>query len=219
MRPWEHYNTTEKHKEINPGCGHYSMTYGTSPTLRRTRYIAHFTTVPDNERLCWRKGDVIQFNSGFYGFYSHDWKQWFLKTKDKIKFLPVNKQIPKYARNEYAIVLNRYKWAKHKGRIYTDYGVIIMMLTGSKAGRIRRYYASAYPWNLVKQYPYEHCRKHIGVKLDINYNLINTMKHINCAYKGEQARDLFLSCVYHVINDSDPTDPGIEAIAKMWLTR
>ncbi len=219
MRPWEHYNTTEKHEEINPGCGHYSMTYGTSPTLKPIRYAAHFTTIPDNKQLWWRKGDVIQFNSGFYGFYSNDWKQWFLKTKDKIKFLPVNKRIPKYARNEYAMVLNRYKWIKQKGRIYTDYGVILMMLTGSKAGRVRRYYASSYPWNLVKQYPYEHCRKHIGVKLDIDYNLINTMKHINCTYKGEQARDLFLSCVYHIINDSDPTDPEIEAIAKMWLTR
>ncbi len=169
-RPWEHYSTTEIHEEINPGCGHYSMTYDTSPTLKPINYTARFTTISDSPRLYWRKGDVIQFNSGFYGFYSDDWKQWFLKTKDKIKFLPVNKQIPKYARNEYAIVLNRYKWIKQKGRIWIDYGVILMMLTGSKAGRVRRYYASAYPWTRVKNYPYEHCRKHIGVKLDINYN-------------------------------------------------
>jgi hypothetical protein len=45
------------------------------------------------------------------------------------------------------------------------------------------------------------------------------MKQINSAYEGEQARDMFLSCVYHLLNGSNSTDPGIEAIAKMWLTR
>ena len=74
MNPWEHYNTTEIHEEINPGCGHYSMTYGTSPTLKPTRYTAYFTTIPDNKQLWWRKGDVIQFNSGFYGYCENDWK-------------------------------------------------------------------------------------------------------------------------------------------------
>jgi len=220
MNPWEHYSTTERHEEINPGCGHYSNTYRSAPSLRARIYDAHFTTVPDNKQLRWRKGDIIKFDTGFHGFYSHDWKQWFLKAKDKTKFLPVNKKIPKYARNEYAIILNRYKWIKYKGySIYTDYGVIIMMLTGSKAGRVRRYYASSYPWTMVKEYPYKHCRKHIGVKLDIDYNLINTMKQINCAYEGEQARDLFLSCVYYIMNGSNSADPAIEAIAKMWLTR
>ena len=216
-KAWDHYSLTEQHEEINPGCRHYSNTYRSAPVIKRRLYTAHFTTIPDNKQLVWRKGDVVRFGTGFHGFYYDDWKQWFLKSKDKTKFLPVNKRIPKYARSEYAMIVNRYKWIKYKSPIYIDYGANIMMLTGSKAGRIRRYYASSYPWMIVKRYPYEHCSKHIGVKLDIDYNLIHTMKQITLCYEGEQARDLFLSCVHYVINGSNSPDGEIEAVAKMWL--
>jgi len=86
------------------------------------------------------------------------WESWFLSEKDKDKFMKKHKyydrKIPAYARNQYAIVLARYKWTKYKGySIFRDYGTFIMMLTGSKVGYIRKYYITC-PYQYIARYPY-----------------------------------------------------------------
>ena len=66
-----------------------------------------------------------------------------------------NINIPKYARNAYAIILARYKWTKYKKYMtFRDYGCIIMMLTGPRIGHVRKYYAKI-PYSTVCKYPYE----------------------------------------------------------------
>jgi len=217
MKPWEHYRLVEKHYEQPRPYSHHMMNFR-RPDEPPSSYIARFETVRDNAALWWRKGDVIQFGSGFMRGYIPSWKRWFLETKD-MPPPPINKKIPIYARDEYAIILNRYRWKKFKWNIFIDYGVILMMLTGSKAGNIRRYYASSYPFDFVKRYPYTGQRKYIGVKLDTEYNLIHTLKNIKSKFDKEEARDLFLSCIYHVVKGTDPNEPEIEKIANEWLTR
>jgi hypothetical protein len=65
-----------------------------------------------------------------------------------------DKRIPGYARNQYAIVLARYRWTKYKGyQNYRDYGSFIMMLSGDKIGHIRKYYATT-PWGEIGRFPY-----------------------------------------------------------------
>ncbi len=138
------------------------MTYNVHRTIIRNRrymhdYEAKFETLPNYNRSYWKPGDVVKFGDGFL-FAHYRWESWFLDEKDKGDFMKrnnlVNKKIPVYARNQYAIILARYKWTKFKGyRVYRDYGSIIMMLTGSKVGHIRKYYTFC-PYDEVGRYPY-----------------------------------------------------------------
>lgn len=89
-------------------------------------YDVEFQIVQDSPRLKYHVGDIIKFNNLLY-------------------------VVPIYARNEYAIIINKYRWVKHKReRTYCDYGNEIMMLTGDKIGHNRRYYTST-PWKKVKK--------------------------------------------------------------------
>lgn len=89
------------------------------------KYKAEFQIVPDSLKLKYRIGDIIKFNS-----------------------LP---GVPIYAKNNYAIVINRYRWVKHKTeRTYCDYGTEILMLTGNKVGLKRRYFSMS-PWKKIKK--------------------------------------------------------------------
>ena len=101
----------------------------------------------------WKRGDIIKFGNGYFG--SYDYKDWFLNDEDKALRLSRDNRIPFYAMNEYAVLMTRYRVVKNKhGSIFKDYGSHIMMLTGSKIGKMRRYY-SCNPFTLVDNFPYK----------------------------------------------------------------
>lgn len=138
--------------------------YGRQPHIP-IRFNAQFQLTKDRKWSYWIRGDLIRFSSGYYDWnfnHRYPWKQWFMKKEDYLNALekdertPRAKTIPKYARMEFGILLSRYKWIKHKDHgIFSDYGSIIMTLTGSKPGRIRRYFIKT-PYYLVSRYPYDH---------------------------------------------------------------
>ena len=147
------------------------MTYSTEKAVIRTRYgrssyhsyEAQFETLKSYDRSYWKPGDVVKFGHGISGYRKSDtWRNWFLTDDDFDVYLKKNKlyhrAIPASARNQYAIVLARYKWTKFKGYMnFTDYGTFIMMLTGSKVGHIRKYYVTT-PWTHIGRYPYAKMR-------------------------------------------------------------
>jgi len=101
-----------------------------------------------------RKGDIVKFGSGYYEVLN-DWKSWFIKDQeDKKKFWQRDIRIPYYAQNNYAIVVNRYRWLKYKYRKFMDYGAVIMMITGNNIGHIRKYYSHSRPFLVKAAYPY-----------------------------------------------------------------
>jgi hypothetical protein len=215
-KPWEHESYTEYHdRQLTFRNGKYFRNHAGRP------FRATYTTCPDNKKLYYRKGQVVKFGCGFNHYWPrNNWEEWFLTEKEKLKRRPPNKEIPVYARDEYAVVLNRYKWIKQKSRIYQDYGTIVMMITGTHAGHIRKYYVKSPPFNITAIYPYRRYTKTIGgAKIDTEYDLIKTVRNIDYYLDGERSIDTFLSCLYYILNGPNPNEPDIEIIAKAWLTR
>lgn len=70
--------------------------------------------IVDNNKLKLRKGDIIR--------------------------IPNTDSFPKYARGEFAVILERYRYTKHKYLIYHDYGCVVMFVSGERKGHIRRFY-------------------------------------------------------------------------------
>jgi len=68
--------------------------------------------VKDNPRLRLRCGDVVQIS---------------------------NSCVSKYARGQFGVIVERYRWVKFKYQIYTDYGATIMFLTGKKKGKLKKF--------------------------------------------------------------------------------
>jgi hypothetical protein len=193
IKPWEHDKP-------------YSDEYeGFNWRLRKSYiYKRVYHTVRDSSRLNLRKGDIIKFGSG-YNEYLSGWPEWFLMSReDKKKFWRRN-ITPFYAQNQYAIVMNRYVWKKFKRWMaYSDYGVIIMMITGPQIGHIRKYYTNR-PFKIKSSYPHNEKIKGRFIKMKkpfktINDNLFlpdfNITLFINKLEKKfgdiEEARDLFL---------------------------
>ena len=211
-KPWEHKEFTEYHDRLDLVRHGRPFFRGSDRPFR-----AHYTTVSDNKQLYYRKGQVVKFGCGFRTYWASGWENWFLTEKEKLKRRPPDRKIPVYARDQYAIILNRYKWIKHKEMVYIDYGTIIMMLTGDRAGHIRRYYAQSPPFQKVSSYPYKGYRKYIGgAKVDTEYNLVKTAKKL---FSRDVSVDTFLTCVYYVLRGPQPDEPEIEEIAKRWLIR
>jgi hypothetical protein len=124
---------------------------------------AQFKLLSDNNKCYWKRGDIIKFDCGYFNWkfdYKYPWKRWFLNPEDYL--LEIQKssaardlRVPLYARSQYALMVSRYKWVKVKPtKTYTDYGSVILMLTGLKAGKMRRYYTKT-PFSLVTRYPYD----------------------------------------------------------------
>ena len=81
----------------------------------RFEYVAKFEWVKDSSRLKLRKGDIIKFDN--------------------------SSRFPSYAKNQYGLILRRYKWTKYKFfGTFVDYGAQVKMLTGKREGHIRRFY-------------------------------------------------------------------------------
>jgi len=98
-------------------------------------YDASFEIVEDSPKIKKNKvGDIIRFlktSCHRFGIYRYQ----------------KNKNVPAYARGEYATIIGIYRWVKYKNHTYLDYGRVIQMLTGSKIGHIRRYNIS--PWIVI----------------------------------------------------------------------
>lgn len=123
---------------------------------------AQFTLTRDYHSSYWFRGDIVAFDDGYWNTFSrrNNWKKWFMEKQDYLNSLHNDetlervKMIPMYARLEYGMVVSRYKWAKDKGwKVFYDYGSIILMLTGRRAGHMRRYYIKC-PFQKVARYPY-----------------------------------------------------------------
>ena len=147
FKPWEYMTYKKK----------YLSTRSHNGMRSNNTYVAVFETLKNYNRSHWKPGDIVKFGNGCSAWANDRWESWFLNEKDRDEFMKTNKYydrtIPAYARNEYAIVLGRYKWTKYKYYAFRDYGTFIMMLTGSKVGHIRKYYIVC-PYNEIGRYPY-----------------------------------------------------------------
>lgn len=187
IEPWKHES--------------YSDTYYNY--FRQRGYKRVYSTVEDSPRLWLRKGDIVEFGSGYYENLN-GWKEWFLtEREDKKKFWPRD-ATPFYAQNQYAIVVNRYKWTKYKHTTFADYGVIVMMITGSAIGHIRKFYANR-PFKKKSFYPHNEKIKGRFIKMKKpfttianelflpGFNITSFLNGIKKKYgDGEEGRDLFL---------------------------
>ena len=176
IMPWE-----------NPDKSYFYKSYRRGKIKKTVQYIR------DNERLKLRKGDIIKFNSGIIDSPLNDWRDWFLKPADKKELYNYDKRIPKYARNQFAIVMARYKITKYKYREFSDYGLVLMMLTGKKVGHIRKFY-TVYNALFRKKYSFSDkvMQKNFKNKLNQESIKILTSKH----NKSEESRNLLLSRLY-----------------------
>jgi hypothetical protein len=164
--------------------------------------LAYCTRKPiSDENTEHKKGDIYKFGSGFHEVDFGDWKDWFLKSrKDKMKFWRKIIKIPKYARNQYAILMCRYKITRVKYRTFTDYGSHLMFISGSKPGHLRRYYQGVPAVN-CGQFPYFHKNK-VVTKLFSKLGIENLAQDLYLKYgKTEKARTLFIEEVQNKIHE------------------
>lgn len=201
MEPWEHEAFND----------HY---YGS--TMRNGRWYdsnhaTRYETVPDSKRLASRKGDIIKFGSGYYKTKLGDWRDWFPKKEDMHKFWRRKRSIPNYAMNEYAIIANRYRWIKYKWENFKDYGAIVMMATGPKPCRTRKYYTTR-PYHIVSAWPHQKLRTgNIYVRMKKPFRVVDNMWFLfdfNISHfimglldnygDGENSRDMFLKKIKQV---------------------
>jgi len=129
-------------------------------------------TLKDYKKCTIKCGDIIRFRDGMRRRFMVEkrWEYWFLKGEEREEFLKRERvfegsPIPKYARCQYGIILARYKsytercYVNYRQvvkqmRNFIDYGSIIMMLTGSRIGHIRRYHMVR-PYELIDSFPYK----------------------------------------------------------------
>jgi hypothetical protein len=160
--PWE---KSEHRGSYNSVSGRYG--YGMGRPLRKRREFTFPRTVEyldDSPRQYWRKGDIVRFDNGKKDSMGDTWQQWFMTEEDYLNTLPWNGLTPKYAEKQYAVVAGRYRVVKDKhGYIFKDYGVIVMMITGSKKGHIRKFWMTK-PFKLIRSFPYQKIPKIKGIK-------------------------------------------------------
>jgi len=189
IRPWE----------LEPK--HYQYEYYRGRKMGR-QGLVHCTREPVSDiNTTHKRGDIYKFGSGYNETKFTDWKEWFLKTrKDKMKYWSKIPNIPKYARNQYAILMCRYKITREKYKIFTDYGSHVMFISGSKPGHLRRYYSRC-PATLCGQFPYFHINKGV-TKLFLKLGIINLAKDLYSKYGNtEEARSLFIETVQNKIHE------------------
>ncbi len=152
-----------------------------------------------------KKGDIYKFRSGYYEREFHDWKDWFLKSrKDKMKYWDKIPGIPKYARNQYAILMCRYRITRHKYRTFKDYGSHLMFITGSNPGKLRRYYQVC-PAKMCGEFPYFNINKHV-TKVLSKLGVIDLAKDLYSKYGNtEEARTLFIEAAQNKIHERGST--------------
>lgn len=88
------------------------------------KYQKEYQVVKDSQRLNLRKGDVVQVSK---------WCR------------------SKYARNQFGVIVGRYRWVKWKGgEPYRDYGAVVLFITGKRKGKEKKFYTSE--MGLLKKY-------------------------------------------------------------------
>jgi len=135
MYPWEYS------REIST---YHGMSYrgGRRGSSTHYKYTLVKEYIDDSPRQYWRKGDIVKFDDGFVPPTRESWVDWFATKRDQKKFWKRIPAIARYADNQLAIIIGRYRKIKLKYSTFIDYGVVTMMLTGPKAGKIRHY------WNI-----------------------------------------------------------------------
>jgi len=166
------------------------------------RYKATFEIVEDSDRCFWKSGDVIQFDIGYRRMYgAQDWRSWFMPWDEYLQYLdsnyPRSYNMPLYARTELGIILSRYRWVKEKDfGTYRDYGSIIMMLTGSRKGHVRRYYSS-FPYWRITRYPYNDIGRLEWNKSMDDLSAIWRLRNELCKNETEREKKIFLINLYN----------------------
>ncbi len=124
-----------------------------------------------------KRGDVVKFNSMYYESDFGDWRDWFLNSKkDKEQHWTVRTDIPKYAHNQYAILLCRYRITKFKRiKTFKDYTSYFMFITGPKIGKIKVYNTA--PHTFISSFPYTRTSKRLEDIL--KYYNIDSEKYYN----------------------------------------
>ena len=147
FKPWEYMTYTTRRV----------VTVGRRAVRRSYGYDVTFETLKNYDRTEWKPGVVVKFGDGLLWPARKRWETWFLTGKEKETFLRRNRfkdpKIPIYARNQFGIILGRYRWIKHKYFKFYDYGSFVMMLTGDHVGHIRKYYTTS-PYEKISYYPY-----------------------------------------------------------------
>jgi hypothetical protein len=105
--------------------------------------------IKDSPRQYWRKGDIVKFEDGL--IEPSNWTAWFYRRTEREKYWNRKPHIPKYADNKFAIIIGRYKKTKYKWCTFNDYGVVVMMLNGSKPGHTRHYWTKK-PFKIKVRY-------------------------------------------------------------------
>jgi hypothetical protein len=142
--PWE--KSQEQYKQL----GKTSHSWYTSTF----EYTVVEQQIDDSPFQSWRKGDIVKFRNHLVPPLARKhWSGWFVKPRDKKRFWVRNPKVPKYASNHLAIIIGRYRRIKLKYKTFIDYGVILMMLTGPKAGHIRRWWGSGFDFEIKCHYP------------------------------------------------------------------
>jgi hypothetical protein len=185
---------------------HYQYEYRTFNNYRGRKLgmqgLAYCTREPVSDiNTTHKRGDIYKFGSGYNEFKFDDWKDWFLKSrKDKMKFWSKIPGIPKYARNQYAILMCRYKITREKYNTFTDYGSHIMFISGSKPGHLRRYFLGC-PATQCGHFPYFHINKGV-TKAFSKLGILDLAKDLYQKYGDtEKARTLFVEKVQNKIHE------------------
>lgn len=157
--------------------------------------------IEDSNKSAWRRGDIVKFGSGFWNRSCY--KDWFLNEEDKFKQLKRDPRIPKYAFNQYAILMTRYRVVKNKhGSIFRDYGSHLMLLTGPKAGKLRRYFTYT-PYERITSFPYQNITD-IVKKMMINIGALSMATSINIKYGNTpESRTLFVSALQDKLSEEN----------------
>jgi hypothetical protein len=184
---------------------HYQYEYSLNGLQRGGRFtggIAKCIREPISDKTTIsNKGDIYKFGSGYNEREFYDWKDWFLKyRKDKMKYWDKIKGVPKYARNQYAILMCRYKITRHKYRTFRDYGSHVMFISGSNPGKLRRYYQGC-PANMRGEFPYFKINKGV-TKVLSELGVLDLAKDLYSKYGNtEEARTLFIEAVQNKIHE------------------
>lgn len=195
MEPWQHEAFNDHY---------YGQSYRNGK-FYDSDHPTRYETVKDSARLASRKGDIIKFGSGYYKSPLGDWRDWFPKKVDMKKFWIRKKSIPNYAMNQYAFIANRYRWIKYKYQNFADYGAIVMMATGPKPCRARKYYNHR-PYRMISAFPHKKLTNgNINVRMKkpfrivdnvwflFNFNLSELIENLLQRYGDtEKSRNLFL---------------------------
>lgn len=133
MHPWEYS------REVSIYNGYTSRPYKTAPNKYSYKVIKEY--IDDTPRQNCRKGDIVKFMDGAIPPWRESWVDWFATKKDQRKLWRRIPSIAKYADNQLAIIIGRYRKIKLKARqTFIDYGFVTMLLTGPKAGKTRHYW-------------------------------------------------------------------------------